>query len=502
MDLALDNKNAGALRRPRPQGPAARPLVLALAVTLALTLLRYLQLGLSGLELGADEAQYWYWGQDLDWGYYSKPPMIGWLIALSTAMFGDTPFGVRFFTPLLLGGTGLALFAAGERLFGRAEGWAALWLWHAMPAVILAGTLISTDVPLLFFWSLALLSFIQWVGGGPRALRWAASTGAALGLAFLSKYAAAYFPLGMAVAALASPSVRRELTLRRLAVFGGVLLLILTPNLLWNAANGFQTVRHTADNADWKGFALHFGELGDFLLAQLFVLGPFLLPVLAIAVARPSFWKDERAAMLLGLTLPPLVIVSVQALLSRAHANWAVTAYPAALLLIPYILRGRMTRRLVYGATAVVHGAVAVLLFAVALDPDRADDLGLSNTFKRNRGWAETSEAVKAAALRTDGLILDDREVAAHLIWELRDWDFPLEVFDSNGRPDHTYDYVLGWEPDPGTRKLLVTHLPPTDLARHREMGILLPAGSFFVDLNARSAGRPARQLDFYIVEQ
>ncbi|MEE4212803.1 MAG: hypothetical protein V2I43_26455, partial [Parvularcula sp.] len=59
-----------------------------------------------------------------------------------------------------------------------------------------------------------------------------------------------------------------------------------------------------------------------------------------------------------------------------------------------------------------------------------------------------------------------------------------------------------GWQPDPQTRKLLVTPLPPTDLARHREMGLLLPAGSVFVDVHAKTRGRPARRLDLYIVEQ
>ena len=33
------------------------------------------------LDLSGDEAYYWDWGRNLDWGYYSKPPGIAWLMA-------------------------------------------------------------------------------------------------------------------------------------------------------------------------------------------------------------------------------------------------------------------------------------------------------------------------------------------------------------------------------------------------------------------------------------
>jgi hypothetical protein len=39
----------------------------------------------SNLDLYLDEAQYWTWAQQLQWGYYSKPPVIAALIALTTS---------------------------------------------------------------------------------------------------------------------------------------------------------------------------------------------------------------------------------------------------------------------------------------------------------------------------------------------------------------------------------------------------------------------------------
>src|SRR5271154_3356897 len=40
------------------------------------------------LDLAQDEAHYWDWSRNLDWSYYSKGPLIAWLIRLSVELFG------------------------------------------------------------------------------------------------------------------------------------------------------------------------------------------------------------------------------------------------------------------------------------------------------------------------------------------------------------------------------------------------------------------------------
>src|ERR1700742_5354698 len=47
------------------------------------------------LPLSADEAYYWLWSKHLAAGYFDHPPAIAWLIGAGTALFGDTPWGVR-----------------------------------------------------------------------------------------------------------------------------------------------------------------------------------------------------------------------------------------------------------------------------------------------------------------------------------------------------------------------------------------------------------------------
>ena len=61
----------------------------ALGATLGLTLVRLFVLRASPLQLYPDEAQYWVWSRSLDLGYFSKPPLIAWIIWLTTAALGD-----------------------------------------------------------------------------------------------------------------------------------------------------------------------------------------------------------------------------------------------------------------------------------------------------------------------------------------------------------------------------------------------------------------------------
>ena len=92
---------------------------LCIAVIGGLLAMRVVFVLISPLELYADEAQYWRWGQALDWGYYSKPPMIAWMIQLSTSLFGDSESAIRILAPVFHAIS--ALFLMLLSLFGNRE---------------------------------------------------------------------------------------------------------------------------------------------------------------------------------------------------------------------------------------------------------------------------------------------------------------------------------------------------------------------------------------------
>ena len=124
----------GELRSPPP--PTSCPAVvdqhwLRLGYLLILLLLcaRCAYLAGGRIELSEDEAYQWQWSKHLALSYYSKPPLIAYTQWLGTALWGDTAFGVRFFSPLIAATLSFLLlrFLAREPLFyGPVFGW---WCW-------------------------------------------------------------------------------------------------------------------------------------------------------------------------------------------------------------------------------------------------------------------------------------------------------------------------------------------------------------------------------------
>ena len=87
-------------------------------------------------DLAGDESYYWEWGRRLDWGYYSKPPMIGWLMALVGRMSHDGEWGVRLAALVLGTGSLLLLHRLAEAMYGARVALLALVLAALTPAIV------------------------------------------------------------------------------------------------------------------------------------------------------------------------------------------------------------------------------------------------------------------------------------------------------------------------------------------------------------------------------
>ncbi|WP_312161021.1 glycosyltransferase family 39 protein [Phenylobacterium sp.] len=408
-----------------------------LMITMALTAVRMVALFATPLELYPDEAQYWLWSRTLDWGYYSKPPVVAWLIWATTSIGGDAEPWVRFSAPLLHAITTFCVYGIGRRLYGPSTGFAAAALYLLMPAVQLSSVVAATDAPLLMFLSLALLAYVELPAGDHRRRLWlAAGFGAATGLAFLSKYAAVYGLIGLALHLALSKPARTVWTLKSAGLAALAFLVILAPNLAWNAAHGFSTVQHTAANAAWGGRQLfNFGELGEFLASQFGVFGPIPFAVLiggaAVLAARRRL--EPADVLLLCFALPAVLIVTGQAFISRANANWSGAGYaPGVILAAAWLVRWR-ARWWLMGALA-LQAAVAAVFLACVLQPSFAETIGLSNAFKRAKGWEQMTEAMANRALREPPKSLSAVAVNDRFLFNAAAY-YGRDYFGRNGEP-------------------------------------------------------------------
>lgn len=412
----------------------------ALWVVGAITLLRIAALWFNRTDLYVDESQYWLWGRNLDFGYYSKPPLIGWVIRAVTELAGsDAPFWVRLPGSIFHAATALILGALAARIAGaRVAFWVAA-AYVTLPFVALGSLLISTDTIMAPFYAAALLFYFR--AAEDRGAGQAALAGLCIGLALLAKYAALYFLLGAALAPLFAP--RARLSLRQWGALLLVFALTISPNIIWNLTHDLTTVEHTMDNVGWvRGGAAFTGlnpsGLVEFFFAQFAVFGPILFGALLWGWVRGGVPK-RRA--LTAFSLPVLLIVCAQALLSRAYANWAVATYFAGLLIaVPLLLSGPRWLR---WASFAVNGALSILLPVLTIVAPWPMTKG-EPLLARYLGQSSLSHAIIAEAkdAGVTTVAATDRGILADLFYTGRDSDLSFLVPQSGGRPASYYEQM------------------------------------------------------------
>lgn len=418
---------------------------LMFAAVAAITVARLVWLAVQPADLYPDEAQYWFWAQHPAFGYYSKPPLVAWLIALTTAAFGDSEFAIRLSAPLLHAIASGFVYATGARLYdGRVGFWAAL-TYLAAPGVSLSSFVISTDAALLPCWAAALYAFVRAREvDGPvwHIAGWWIAVGIAAGLGLLAKYAMVYWLLSAFGLVLLARSERRHF--RPLLGAAGIAALLYLPNLWWNWSNGFVSYLHLRDNADLSRDLVHPEAFLEFFFSQFAVAGPLLFAALLAIVAQPRFLKDPRARLLAAFALPSLVMMLCLSWLSRAQPNWAAPSYVSASVLAVAWALARGWRRWV-GVSVALNLALAVVVFGAA---DTLAAAGIQvparyDPLHRLRGWRELGDTVSRQLASHPGLTLltDDRELLAALIYYVR--PHPFGAVEWNSIPGITDQFRL-----------------------------------------------------------
>lgn len=429
-----------------------------------LVLWRWLSAWHGQLELYADEAQYWTWALEPDWGYFSKPPMVAWAIWLSRHLFGDTELGIRGISPLLFALTAWVLFLLVRRLFATHPQredmafWSAL-TFAALPLVSLGSWLITTDAVLLLFWSLALYFTVATRESG-RWRDWL-MLGVVLGLGLLSKYSMVFYGLGFFAWLLLEPRRRALLRDPRPYAAAAVALLVMAPNLYWNAQHQFASVQHTAEIAQLDRELFHPTAMRDFTLAQFAVFGPILFAGLLLLLARRRVWMgDERLRLLAAFTLAPLAAFISLSLMSRAFANWAAFSYVGASALIAALWIIQERRRWL-AAALLVNLLMAAGMYH-AHDITRVLDIQLTrktDPYGRLTGFRDLGRQVsmRLADHPDARLLSDDRKLHALLRYYARPRSADMRFLNPTGARNNHYALFADLRDSPQGEFLLIT---------------------------------------------
>lgn len=389
------------------------------------------------LGLAPDESYYWDWGRRLDIGYYSKPPMIGWLMGLAGWVGNDSMFVLKLFPGLLVAAAIQCVFRLGRDLYGARAGFWAVVLLVASPANAALSIFFTIDPPLFLFWSASLWFAWRWLASRGREARWWWALVLSLGLGALSKQIHLLFGLLLLAYLAAVPAVRWRGVFPRLLLGLGLSLIFLAPPVLWNWRHDWITFRHTAAEIDHPafGWGRSIKFLGEFLGGQA-GLGGGLTWVLMVgtAVSVLARWRQvpERTKFLWCFFAPGVAAFTGFSLTQRVEQNWPLIFYVSGIVLtageLTRLGRARRWPNLSLGIAAGLGAVLGVALMLVPFVVPKTAMAGTrSDPTARLRGWDELAKAVEGfrqqlpRKAETFLLASEDRYVASALAYYLPD---------------------------------------------------------------------------------
>ncbi|GAA4011912.1 glycosyltransferase family 39 protein [Allokutzneria multivorans] len=330
-----------------------------------------------------DELYFLAAGKRLDWSYVDQPPITPLLARIGSALFGDTPSGVRVIATLLAVGVVVVIALVARELGGdaRAQVFAAAGT-SLSTYVLVVSHMLSTATVDLLVWSVIGLLALRLLRTGDGRL-WLA-IGAAIGVGLANKWLVLLLvsALGAAVLLVGPRSVLRTWWL---AAGVGVTALLAAPLVIWQIAHGFPQLTVAAGISSQDG-----GENRlMFVPLQLVYLLPVLVPVWLAGMRR--LWREPELRWARALPVSYLV-VCVELLVLGGKPYYSM---PLLLLLVTagagsasdwFSRSTPLSGRLLNGAGALVS-VVASVLVALPLLP--ASALGGSFVLAVNKEQAE-----------------------------------------------------------------------------------------------------------------
>jgi hypothetical protein len=313
------------------------------------TLVRLVAVG--PLPLGNGEAYYYSWSRFLDWSYYDHPPLVAWMVRLTTA-FGVSPATVRLGPILAAGIFGLLFYRLATRLVRPRAAFFALVLVTALPNFLASSFILNPEAPLAPLWVGFLLA-LEGMREKDEPYR-PLLAGALLGFAFLAKYTAVLLVPSVLLYFATSAPARRWFRRPSFYAGGAIALLIALPVLAWNESRGWPSLRlhfveraHAAAPAIGENTINHLVEISSssgtgwiqgfarVLVGQLMAYSPLLFPLLVLALVSSLLRsrRDDRDLFLTAFSWPVLLpLLLAMTALKDAEQHWTMVAFiPAAI---------------------------------------------------------------------------------------------------------------------------------------------------------------------------
>lgn len=349
----------------------------------------------------SDETYYWMWSKKLALSYFDHPPMVAYLIK-ATTLFGDSPMEIRLASPLLMSASAYIIYKLAYTIFDKRTATYSFYIFLSGIIVQAGYTLITPDIPLIFFWALTLYVAYHYTQSGEA--KYALLTGIFAGALLLSKYTGVLLLVSLVLYIL---MYKRSLLKDKYLYIAVILcFVVFSPVIYWNYLHDYLSFKFQLGHgiAQEKHFSPN--DLMKFVGAQLGLFHPlYLLPLLYFIIRDRDIFSNKKMFLLTPFLFPLGFFIYFSAF-KHANAQWAAPAYLSASILLGYYLAQRDAKRLV--AVAMLITLVTVLLLKTPL----GDVIPIVKNFKARAGKINNlTTEIEALSLdidKYDYILIDD----------------------------------------------------------------------------------------------
>ncbi len=283
------------------------------------------------LELGNDEVYYWTYALQPDWNHFDHPPMVGWLIRVTTFNLNwVSEVSMRLGSILCASLSTWFIFKTGKLLANEKAGWYAALIYNcSVYTGFIAGFFILPDSPQMPFWTAALYIMAHlFIRNDDQKLSTWLMLGLVIGLAALCKIHGLYLWAGFGLFLLITRA--KWLLNWRLYVAVLVSVLCILPILYWNVLNDFITYRFHSERVTHT--SLQWDMLGREIGGEIIYQNPviFLLIVVAFITMlrrRIRFNRKKASTWLFCMSIPMILIFWGISLTNPTLPHWSGPAY-------------------------------------------------------------------------------------------------------------------------------------------------------------------------------
>ncbi len=289
---------------------------------------------------GNDEVYYGIYSYNLEWNYFDHPPMVAWLIRLTTVNnFFNHVFFIRAGAIISAAITTWIIYITATKIYNEYAGFFAAFIYNCtIYGCIIAGTFILPDSPQMIIWSYSLYLLVLITSNDTSVKsqkKYILIFGITCGIGMLCKIHTSFLWFGFLLYILFYK--KKLLAWPQIYIGGLISIAFFTPVILWNIKNNFITFTYHSNRVNVSGEPLNIKNTLLFMAGQFFYLSPiiFVLSVVAtIAVIRNRIILSIGYKRILLLTSLPLIAITfLISVFKPVLPHWPGPAYTGLILL-------------------------------------------------------------------------------------------------------------------------------------------------------------------------